>query len=454
MRKRILKHLFATLAVIPVLYIFLVFLFWKSWNPEIPFKENIQSYSYEQLGASAFGFEVSNNKFKALSTDPWIMLEFDKPFGIKKIEIDIEDLSQEDSSAQIYYGAQGEISGNQYLTFSLVKGVNTIDAASIGAVNILRFDLTSIEGNEIELSHITLVSEKPYIVEFWISFIILFLLTGFILNYKIVLSILKTSYRGKLLIEDMAQLFALSLSDFKSRFSGSYLGIFWGIIQPLSTVLLFWFVFQVGFKSAPIENVPFILWLVAGMIPWNFFYDAWMGGTNSFTNYSYLVKKVVFDIDILPLVRVLASFLLNIIFNIIIIIIYLLYDYNPGFHVIDMAYYSICLFGYALSLSYISATLNVFIKDISQFLGIVLQFMMWMTPMMWSYTMIPEKYSWFYKLNPLHYIINGYRESLIDGIWFFEKPKGMLFFWLFTCMLFISGKYLMNKLKPHFADVL
>ena len=454
MRKKIIKHLFATLAVIPVLYILLIFLFWKSFNPETPFKKNIQDYSYEQLSASASGFEVSNNKFKALGTDPWITLEFDKPFSIKKIVIDVKNLSKEDNSAQIYYGAQREISGNQYLPFSLVKGNNTIDTTSIGEVGILRFDLTSIEGNEIELSHIMLVTENPYVVEFWISFITLLLLVGIILNYKVALSILKTSYRGKILIEDMSQLFALSLSDFKSRFSGSYLGIFWGIIQPLSTVLLFWFVFQVGFKSAPIENVPFILWLVAGMIPWNFFYDAWMGGTNSFTNYSYLVKKVVFDIDILPLVRVLASFLLNIIFNIIVIIIYLLYDYNPGFHVIDMAYYSICLFGYALSLSYISATLNVFIKDISQFLGIVLQFMMWMTPMMWSYTMIPEKYSWFYKLNPLHYIINGYRESLIDGIWFFEKPKGMLFFWLLTCVLFISGKYLMNKLKPHFADVL
>ncbi|KAI4446249.1 hypothetical protein C823_000767 [Eubacterium plexicaudatum ASF492] len=66
------------------------------------------------------------------------------------------------------------------------------------------------------------------------------------------------------------QIMSLAVSDFKSRFSGSYLGIFWGVIQPLSTILLFWFVFQVGFRSNPINDVPFILWLSAGMIPWNF----------------------------------------------------------------------------------------------------------------------------------------------------------------------------------------
>ncbi len=250
------------------------------------------------------------------------------------------------------------------------------------------------------------------------------------------------------------QIMSLAVSDFKSRFSGSYLGIFWGVIQPLSTILLFWFVFQVGFRSNPVNDVPFILWLSAGMIPWNFFYDAWFGGTTAFTSYSYIVKKVVFRIEVLPLVKILSSFILNVVFNIILLAIYGIYGRFVGIHILDMLYFSVCLAALSLGLSYITATLNVFIKDVGQFMGIILQILMWMTPMMWPYTMVAEKDAWLYKLNPLHYVINGYRESLIQGEWFFHHWVQMLWFWTVTCILFCIGRILMNRMKGHFADVL
>ena len=140
------------------------------------------------------------------------------------------------------------------------------------------------------------------------------------------------------------QIKSLAVSDFKSRFSGSYFGVFWAVAQPIMTIILFWFVFQVGFRSQPISNAPFLLWLVAGMIPWNFFSDAWINGNNAFTGYSYIVKKLVFNIDILPLVKVSASFIMNIIFNLLIILVYALYGRMPVLHLIDMVYYSFLLY--------------------------------------------------------------------------------------------------------------
>lgn len=250
------------------------------------------------------------------------------------------------------------------------------------------------------------------------------------------------------------QIKALAMNDFRSRYVGSYLGRIWGIISPIMTILMFWFVFQVGLRSNPISNVPFILWLIAAMIPWNFFSDAWLSGNGAFTGYSYIVKKVVFNIDILPLVKILGSSILNVIFHVLIIIVYTAYGLFPGWHIIDMVYFSICLTVLALALSMITATLNVFMKDVGQFLGIVMQYLMWFTPIMWMYTMIPAKLSWMYKLNPLFYVTNGYRESLIDGVWFFERYDLMLYFWGFTFVCLLVGNYLMKKLKPHFADVL
>ena len=90
-------------------------------------------------------------------------------------------------------------------------------------------------------------------------------------------------------------LWELTKKDFQLRYLGSYLGILWAFIQPVVTVLIFWFVFEVGFRSRPIDNFPFILWMVAGMFPWFFVADSLNSATASVTENGFLVKKVVFS---------------------------------------------------------------------------------------------------------------------------------------------------------------
>jgi teichoic acid transport system permease protein len=249
----------------------------------------------------------------------------------------------------------------------------------------------------------------------------------------------------------------MSKSDFKNRYSGSYFGLIWSIIQPIMTILIFWFVFQVGFRAQPISNVPFILWLCAGMIPWNFFADAIINSTGAFTSYSYIVKKVVFNIGLLPLVKVNASFIINIFFNILLLIVLMLYGVPLGLHLLDIVYYNVCLFILITGFAYLISTLNVFLKDTSHFVGILLQFGIWLTPIMWMETIIPSEYNWIHwaiKLNPVYYIVNGYRDALINGVWFFEHPYQTLYFWFFSIGILSLGYFFFKKMKPHFADVL
>ena len=99
----------------------------------------------------------------------------------------------------------------------------------------------------------------------------------------------------------------LAKNDFKTRFVGSYLGMFWAFVNPIVTILLYWFVFQFAFKSQDVEGFPFVLWLTAGLVPWFFFSEALTGGTSALLEYTYLVKKVVFKISILPLIKVVAA---------------------------------------------------------------------------------------------------------------------------------------------------
>lgn len=248
----------------------------------------------------------------------------------------------------------------------------------------------------------------------------------------------------------------LSFNDFKTKYAGSFLGIVWAFIQPLITIFVYWFAFQVGLRSQDVGNFPFALWFMAGLIPWFFFSDGLNGGTNALIDYSYLVKKVVFNIDILPLVKVISAVFVHIFFIVFLLIMYALYGYYPDLYSLQILYYSLCLFLLVLGLSYITAPLVVFFRDLGQIVNIILQVGVWMTPILWNIdTMqVSDTIKKLLKLNPVYYVVQGYRDALINKAGFWEHPWLTLYFWLFTLLAFFIGTRLFKKMRLHFADVL
>ena len=115
-----------------------------------------------------------------------------------------------------------------------------------------------------------------------------------------------TSEGRKQTKEDFRIFFQLVDNDLKSRYSGSAFGIVWAYIQPLVTILVFWYVYQVGFRNAPVGDVEFILWFIAAFIPWTFFSDGTVTAANVMYEYSYLVKKMRFKVWQLPFIKVFS----------------------------------------------------------------------------------------------------------------------------------------------------
>lgn len=246
----------------------------------------------------------------------------------------------------------------------------------------------------------------------------------------------------------------LSKNDFKTRFAGSYLGIIWAFIQPVVTILVYWFVFGVGFRSGQEMAYPFVLYLVAGMVPWLFFSEALNSGTNALLEYNYLVKKVVFKISILPIIKILSAAFVHIFFLAFALVLFSGYGYFPDLYTLQVIYYSFCLFALVLGLSYATCAVVIFFRDLSQMISIALQVGVWLTPIMWDVSIFPEKWRWIFKLNPIYYIVNGYRDALLDKIWFWDHFYFTLYFWLFTIAAFGFGTLIFKRLKVHFADVL
>jgi len=249
-------------------------------------------------------------------------------------------------------------------------------------------------------------------------------------------------------------LYSLIKNDFRQKYLGSYLGILWAFIQPVITVFIFWFVFQVGFKSQPVENVPFILWLIAGMFPWFFFSDAISNATNAILENSYLVKKIVFKIEYLPLIKIFSALIVHIFFIFFMYAIYMVYGYGFSIYWLEIFYYLFAMIVFILGISYITSSIVVFFRDIGQLVAMLLQFGFWMTPIFWTMDMIPAKYHWIIKLNPLVYIIEGYRDSMIHHVWFWEKPTMTIYYWVVTFLVLGLGYITFKRLRPHFADVL
>ena len=247
----------------------------------------------------------------------------------------------------------------------------------------------------------------------------------------------------------------LAKNDFKTKYAGSYLGITWAFVQPIVTILVYWFVFQYGLRAgSPIEGVPYVLWLISGLIPWFFFQEALLNATNCMLEYSYLVKKVVFKISILPIVKIISALFVHLVFIGFLFVVASIYGFYPTRFTVQLIYYSFCVFCLTLAISYATSAIVIFFRDLGQIINIFLQIGMWMTPIMWSYTMVPEKVRWIVKLNPMYYIVEGYRDTFINKVWFIDRYFQTVYFWVITFGLFALGALIFKKLKPHFADVL
>ncbi len=246
----------------------------------------------------------------------------------------------------------------------------------------------------------------------------------------------------------------LAKNDFKARFASSYLGIFWAFVQPLVMIAVLWFVFQVGFRVTPVEDYPFILWISCGLIPWFFFADSLSSATNSLFEYSYLVKKVVFRTSVLPVVKILSALFVHIFLIGLLLLLFYFHGFQPSFIYIQALYYTFAIVMFLVGLSWVTSSLAIFLKDVTQVVAVILQIGFWFTPILWQIAMVPERYQIFFKINPMFYIVEGYRDTFIHGVWFWHRYNQGLYFWLLTIFMFVLGAFLFRKLRPHFSDIL
>ena len=247
---------------------------------------------------------------------------------------------------------------------------------------------------------------------------------------------------------------ALAKREIASQYVGSLLGFIWTFIHPLVLIFVFWFVFSVGFKAKPMNDVPFVVWLTAGMAPWFLFSQILTTASGSIVAHANLIKKTVFHSEILPVVSIVCGIVTHAVFLILLVVLLALQHIGFSWYSLQFLYYLFCLCVLSLGFSWIVSALHVFLRDVGQIVGVVIQVGFWATPIFWDIQIMPPKVQMLLKFNPVFYIVQGYRDSLIYQVAFWQHPLLTIYFWGVTLGVLLTGIVVFQRLKPQFADVL
>ncbi len=255
--------------------------------------------------------------------------------------------------------------------------------------------------------------------------------------------------------KDRKVLWELAKNDCKARFSSSMLGIVWTILQPLINMLVIWLVFQVGFKTSNLSgDIPFIIWYMPAFLIWNYFQEAASQSAGSLLEYSYLVKKVNFNVDIIPAIKILSNGFIHLFFILFIVFINLCYEKLPTVYYFQVIYYFFCAAAFSMALGWLCSSIAPYATDIMNVISIIIQVGFWITPIFWDPSSLKDTAQVLLRINPMYYVCMGYRDCFVYETWFFEHPIQTAYFWVVTILIWIFGVRLYRKSKVHFDDVL
>jgi ABC-type polysaccharide/polyol phosphate export permease len=237
----------------------------------------------------------------------------------------------------------------------------------------------------------------------------------------------------------------LVLKDFKIRYRNMSLGVLWSLVNPLIMVVLFSFLFTEIFRSV-IPN--FALYILVGIIPFNFFSAAWLGATTSLIDNAGLVKKVSVPREIIPITTVLSNLIhLGIQFLLIVAAVYY-FGFSVNIHwlwlIVIWGLELVFIFGIALATS----SLNVLVRDVRYVVESINLILFWLVPIFYTFEMIPMKYKDLYQYNPVAALVLASRKVILEGQ---SPPMGlMLKFASVAIVSLIIGESVFRYLKPRF----
>lgn len=237
--------------------------------------------------------------------------------------------------------------------------------------------------------------------------------------------------------------------EIRGKYKNSFLGVIWSFLNPLLQIAVYAIVFPLILKNTQ-EN--YVIFLCAGLIPWTFFSTAISRAAFTMIENGNIIKKVYFPREILP-ISLVTSEAVNFIIATVIILIFVLFS-GLGISKYIIFYPLILISQYLiiLAISFVVSSITVYFRDLQHFIGIALQLLFYATPIVYATDTIPANFAWILKLNPMSYIIDGYR-----AIFYNQTMPNLISILTLICIGIIGcavGYMIFNKLQKGFAEQL
>jgi len=257
------------------------------------------------------------------------------------------------------------------------------------------------------------------------------------------------------LVERRGLIFQLVRRDFEQRFVGSAVGWLWGIIHPLVLLMSWTFVFTVCLKmKLPPGEVTqsYSLYLFAGMLPWLLFTDTVQRSSNALLEHSNLITKTMFPSEVVPVSVFLSSLISHVMALVLVIAAIAVTENHISPLLLLLPLYLVPLGLFSIGLGWITASLQVYLRDTAQMVSVVLTFWFWLTPIFITRDLVPENLQFLLAGNPLAYVVQAYRQMLLS----YNAPDAADLGILMICAIvtFILGGLFFRHMKRGFADVL
>lgn len=240
--------------------------------------------------------------------------------------------------------------------------------------------------------------------------------------------------------------------DILEQYRSSFLGIFWALVEPIVFMLLLAFVFDVGLRAGAMMEVPFVAYMLTGMSIYFLFSGVLEQSASVIKNNAYLVNKVNFRVSLLPLVKVCSETVTHFFTLFPVLVILLFLNISPSWYWLQALYYLAALIFLLLGTAWFISALSLFIPDIGNIVRIITRFLLYLSPIFWDINMFPPMVQVCLKMNPMYYIVSGYRDSFLFDQGFWNHPWLTTYFWVFSLAMFVIGVAVFRHLRPHFAD--
>lgn len=258
-------------------------------------------------------------------------------------------------------------------------------------------------------------------------------------------------------IQNIYRIFCIVKYEILAENRDSKLGMLWSVLDPLIQIFAYWFAFGMGIRGGkPVNGVEYINWMLVGLTPWFFLSAAIRKGTSAIQKKINIITKMKFPISILP-TTVIFKELFNHVIMLFVVIIFILIKgvrLNLNLNSLSLIYYMFCAIVFSISLTMVTSVANMFTRDIGKAVNASMRLLMFITPILWTMEKLPKWAVTVMKCNPLFYIIEGYRNSLLFNKSIFLYSKRMLVFWIIVISLFSIGSLLMYKFKHKFIDLI